>query len=87
MMAVTTQNGQIFRASGADDGDFWFRRVILVSGSVVFRHTPQTSEGPVECFVMLSALNMYVPFLWRAVSKMHVVFVSVPSVWSWYWWW
>jgi hypothetical protein len=47
MMAVS-QNGKIFRAFGADDGDFWFRGVVLVSG---FRRFPSnTSDPPVSGF-------------------------------------
>jgi hypothetical protein len=42
MMAVTP-NGQIFHAFGADDGDFWFRRVGLVSG---FRRFPLDTSAP-----------------------------------------
>jgi hypothetical protein len=43
MMAVS-QNGQIFiRAEGADDGDFWFRGVGLVSG---FRRLSSNTSDP-----------------------------------------
>jgi hypothetical protein len=40
---AVTQNGQNFRAFGADDGDFWFRRVGLASG---FRRFPSNTSDP-----------------------------------------
>jgi hypothetical protein len=65
MMAVT-QNGQIFRAFGADDSDFWFTRMVLVSGFRRFPSYTSDSEflvsrppwgAPSECLNVTSKVS------------------------------